>query len=118
MPAAIFGARAPRIDAEAARRSRPAAQDNRGEIRFEHKAAAEGVHDDGGLDATAAEAAQGFLERQTKQAHFGDLIPHGGAVASGFKPVFLALLELVLVGDQAVHAVFQQALVFGKVEIH
>ena len=87
-------------------------------IRFQDKPAAERIHDDGGLDAAAAEAAQGFLERQPKQTHFGDLVPHGGAVASRFAHVFLALLELILVGHEAVHAVFQQALVFGKVEIH
>ena len=36
----------------------------------------------------------------------------------GFGQVFLALLEAVLVGDQAIDAFLQQALFVGQVEIH
>ena len=95
-----------------------AAQDDGGEVRLQHQAAAERLHHDHRLDRPAAEAAMRFGERQAEQAEFGVLLPDGAAPAVRLGHVLLALLELVLVGDQPIDAVLQQALFVGEVEVH
>ena len=104
------------------RRSGPpeqaAAEDHRGEIGFEHEAATEGLHHDHRIDRAAAKAAVLFLERQTEQTKFGILLPGVAAPAVRLRLVFLALLELVLIGDQPVNTVLEQTLFVGQVEVH
>ena len=87
-------------------------------IRLQHQAAAERLHHDHCLDRPAAEAAMRFRERQAEQTEFGVLLPDGAAPAVGFGHVFLALLELVLIGDQPIDAVLQQSLFVGEIEVH
>ena len=50
-----------------------AAQHDSGEIRLEHKRAAERFHDDHGLDRAAADAAVLFGKRHAEQAKLGDI---------------------------------------------
>ena len=66
----------------------------------------------------AAETAMRFRERQAEQAEFGVLLPDGAAPAVWFGHVLLALLELVLIGDQPIDAVLQQTLFVGEIEVH
>ncbi len=94
--------------------NQPAAEHDGGEIRFQDQAAAERFHDDHGFDGAAAEAAMLFGKRQ---AELGVLRPGVVAPAAGFGLIFPALLEGVAVGDQAIDAVFEQALFFGEVEV-
>ncbi len=96
----------------------PAAEHDRGEEWFEHEAAPERLHHDHHLDRTAAEPAQLLRERQSEQTEFGVLRPDRLAPAIGLGHVLLALLELVLIGDQPIDAVLEQPLVVAEIEIH
>ena len=59
-----------------------------------------------------------LLERQAEQSEIGVLLPRLAAPTVGFYEVLLALLELVLVGDQSLDAVLEQALLVGEIEVH
>ena len=93
-------------------------QDDCRQIGLQHEDPAERLHHQHRLDAAAAKPAMPLGKRQAEQAHFGKLRPQGPAPAVGLGQVTLALVEGVLVGHQPVDAVAQQALLFGKVEIH
>ena len=55
-------------------------------------------------------AAEALFEWQTKQTHLGILRPLRAAVAGFVLHVFLALLEIVAIGNQLPDAVFEHAL--------
>ena len=95
-----------------------AADHDGGQIRLEHQRLAERFHHDYGLDAAAAEAAVLFGEGKTKQALLGELAPDSLAPAALLLHVFLALLEVIGVGQEAVDALLEKALLLGQIEIH
>ncbi len=86
--------------------------------RLQRQHAAEGFHDDHGLDRPAADAAIVLGEGQGKQTHLRVLLPHVAGVAFGSGHVALAFLETVAVGKKPLELVLQQGLFFGKIEIH
>jgi hypothetical protein len=57
-------------------------------------------------------------EGKRSQAEIGVLFPQRAAPAVGFLHVFLARLEVIALGGEALDAVFQQALFFGKFKVH
>src|SRR5215831_17449554 len=95
-----------------------AADHHRGEIGLQHQRAAERLHHDHGFHATAAEAAVLFRERQAEQALLGELAPDGLAPAALLLHVFLALLEIIGVGQETVDALLEKALLLRQIEIH
>ena len=96
-----------------------AAADHDGrEIGLEHQRLAERFHHDGGLAAAAAEAAVFLGKGKTEQALLGELAPDGFAPAALLLHVFLALLEIIRVGQEAVDALLEKALLLGQIEIH
>ena len=88
------------------------------EIRLQHQRAAQRLHHDHGLDRAGAKAAIGFRERQPQQALLGELAPDGLAPAALLLHVFLALLEVIRVGQEAVDALLEKPLLLGQIEIH
>ena len=96
-----------------------AAENDAGQIWLQHQPAPERFHHDHGLDRAAAAAALGLGKRQTEQAEFGE-----GGPQRGTEPVRLArdggaVGEVaVMVGNQALDAVLQQALLVGEIEVH
>src|SRR5260221_3214026 len=95
-----------------------AANHDRGQIRLQHQRLAERFHHDHGLDRAGAEAAVVFGKGKAEQALLGELAPDGLAPAALLLHVFLALLELVSVVQEAVDAIFQEPLLLGQIEIH
>ncbi len=95
-----------------------AADHDGGEIRLQHQGLAERFHHDHGLDRAGAEAAVVFGKGKAEQALLGELAPDGLAPAALLLHVFLALLELVSVVQEAVDAIFQEPLLLGQIEIH
>src|SRR5262249_30826082 len=95
-----------------------ATEDDGCEIWLQHEATTERFHYDHRLDRTTSEAAMRLRERQTKEAEFGVLSPDGTAPAVRFRHVLLALLKLVLIGNEAVNTVFQQTLFVGEIKVH
>ena len=91
---------------------------DRRQIRLQHQRLAQRFHDDHRLDSAGAEAAVGFREGQAEQALLGELAPDGFAPATLLLHVFLPLLKLVRIGEQAVDAIFEEALLLGQIEIH
>ena len=96
-----------------------AAQHDGRQERFQHQAFAELLHDDHGLDRTAAVAAILFREGHAEPAQLGHLRPvlrqpalfgGGGDLA----PV----LEGVLVTNEALRGVLQLLLFVGKGQVH
>ncbi len=101
------------------KRKKPAAEHHRREIRLEHEAAAERLHDDHRLDRRAADPAVFFGEGQAEQAELGELRPALAAVALRLLAIGLAVLERVAVGDHpARRSLLQQPLLFAQIEIH
>jgi hypothetical protein len=95
-----------------------AADHDRGQIRLEHQRLAERFHHDHGLDTAAAEAAIGLREGQAEQALLGKLAPDGLAPAALLLHVFLAALEIIGIGQQAVDAVLEKPLLLVQIKIH
>src|SRR6185312_12121135 len=95
-----------------------AADHDSSEIGLEHQSAAERLHHDHGFHAAAAEAAILLGKRQAQQALFGELAPDGLAPAALLLHVFLALLEIVGVGQETVDALLEKTLLLGQIEIH
>ncbi len=88
------------------------------DIRLQHQCLAERFHDDHGLHGAGAEAAVFLGEGKAEQALLGELAPDRFAPAALFLHVFLALLELVGIGEQPVDAIFEEPLLLGQIEIH
>jgi hypothetical protein len=95
-----------------------AAEHHGGEVGLQRQGAPERFHDDHGFDRTAAEAAMLLREGQGQEAEFGILRPQIPAPALLGLAVLLAALEVVAVGQQPIHAVLQEPLLLGEVEIH
>src|SRR5262249_29059640 len=95
-----------------------AADHDRREIRLEHQRLAERFHHDHGFDAAAAEAAVLLREGKPEQALLGELAPDRLAPAALLLHVLLALLEIIGVGQEAIEALLEQALLLGQIEIH
>ena len=65
-----------------------------------------------------AEAAIVFGERQAEQALLGELAPDRFAPAALLRHVFLALVEIVGIGQQPVDAFLEKPLLLGQIKIH
>ncbi len=95
-----------------------AAEDDGGEIGLEHEILAEALGQQHGLDRAATETAVLFRERQAEDAEFGELGPDVRAPATRQGGDLLAALEVIGVGEEALHRVLEELLFFGQVEIH
>ncbi|GAN72427.1 hypothetical protein Apmu_0001_16 [Acidiphilium multivorum AIU301] len=96
-----------------------AGEDDRGEIGFEGQRLADLLHDDHGLDRPAAEAALRLVEGQGEQPGLGIFGPDRAVESFGKFRIGLALFEIgVAAGEKLADTVAQQALFFGKIEIH
>ena len=90
-----------------------AAHDDGGKVGLDDQGAAEGFHDDAGLDRAAAEAAMLLGKGKAEQALVGELLPHHAIPAILVAAVAFAGVEGVEVRGHAVHAVLQQPLFLG-----
>ena len=59
-----------------------------------------------------------FRERQPEETELGIALPLRPAPAAGFLQVTLACVEGVVIGEQALHAVAQELLLFSQHKIH
>ena len=95
-----------------------AADHHGGKIGLQHQRLAERFHHDHGFDAAGAEPAIGFRKRQAEQALLGEPVPDRFAPAALLRHVFLALVEIVGIGQETVHAFLEQPLLLGQIKIH
>ncbi len=103
----------------AAAQAEQAAGEHHGrEIGLERQRAADRFHHDHGLDRPAGRAAVFFGERQAEETELGIALPLRPAPAAGFLQVALARVEGVVIGEQALHAVTQELLLFSQRKIH
>ena len=102
----------------AGRGDHAAAQHDGRQERLEHQAFAELLHDDHGLDRAAAVAAILFRERHAEPAQLGELRPVLRQPAAFGRGDLAAILERVLVANEALGAVLQLLLFVGKRQIH
>src|SRR3954465_9001810 len=95
-----------------------AGDDHGGEIRLEHQRLAHRLHRARDLDRARTEAALRHGERQRYRALLGQLAPDVFAPAALFRPLFLALVEIVGVAQQALDAFLEKPLLLRQIKIH
>ena len=95
-----------------------AAQHDGRQERLQHQAFAELLHDDHGLDRTAAVAAILFREGHAEPAQLGHLRPVLRQPALFGGGDLAAVLESVLVANEALRGVLQLLLFVGKGQVH
>ncbi|MCY1234003.1 hypothetical protein D9M72_465700 [compost metagenome] len=89
-----------------------------GQVGFEQQRAAKLLHDRQSVARAAAQTAEGFWNAQGCHAQFGQLAPGRFAPASGRVRDGAAILETVVVVQQAREALRQRLLVFVQIELH
>ena len=87
-------------------------------IGLRDQAAAERFHQDGSLDRSGAEPAMGLVDRQRQPAERGELSPDLRGKAERIVRGAAALIGVIGLGDEAVDALAQQALLVARVEVH
>ena len=97
---------------------RGAAQHDGGQVRLQYQMPPEGLHQQHHVHGAAAEAAELLGEGQAEQAELGILPPERGAPTLRRLQEGLALFEGVLVAQQPIDAIGQQALVVGQIKVH
>src|SRR5437016_1615901 len=96
----------------------PCRQYGKSDERLEHQRTTELLRHDGALHRRAAEAAHGLGQGHTEPTHFGELLPLRAAETALRFGDGSARLEGVLLVQVTPHAVTQEALLFGKREVH
>jgi len=95
-----------------------AGENDGGEIRLERERPADPFHHDHGLDRPAARAAILFVERQAEEAKLGIALPQPEAPAARLLHEAPPRLERIKVGEQPLHAILQNLLLFAQRKVH
>ncbi|MNH25383.1 hypothetical protein D3C79_853720 [compost metagenome] len=86
--------------------------------RLQAQATAQLLSNQHHVNAVAAKAAIGRVERHRGQAQFAQLLPERIAEAARALPVFFALFKAIGVAHQACSGVLQHVLLLGQFEVH
>ncbi len=95
-----------------------AAKHHGGEVRLQNQASAEPFHDHHDLGGAAADPSILLGECDAQPAELRHLLPVVFAVAFARPRQLAPRLELVMFADEAVDAVFEELLFFGKRKVH
>jgi hypothetical protein len=89
-----------------------------GKIRLADQPAPERFHQDTGFDRAAAQPAMGFIDRQRQPAEIGELLPDFGTEAERIGRRAATMIGVIGLGDEAVDAFAQQALLVAQGKVH
>ena len=102
----------------AAFRYQPGADHDGRQIGLGDQPAPERFHQDAGLDRAAAKPAMGFVDRQRQPAEIGEFFPDLGTEAERIGRRAAAVIGVIGLGNEAVDAFAQQALLVAQGKVH